>query len=170
MSGLPNRILSATSSFAHDPVGCTSLVSSSLSLIRSNSACNAFLSVFQESAEEEARQADFRYSRNIALSPIDGIPVAVKDNFVVESPVHSTTAGSKMLQNFKSPVTATVVERLRKAGAILVGKTNMDEFGMGSGSVNGAFGPVRNPRNLMLSAGGSSGGSAAAVAFGGCLA
>jgi aspartyl-tRNA(Asn)/glutamyl-tRNA(Gln) amidotransferase subunit A len=95
---------------------------------------------------------------------LKGIQLAVKDNFCVSGV--PTTACSKMLQGHVSPYTATVVERALLAGAEYVGKTNMDEFGMGSFSVNSSHGPVHNPRDPHRSAGGSSGGSAAAVANG----
>lgn len=84
----------------------------------------------------------FRYKMGKPLSPLDGIPIAIKDNFCTAD--IPTTCGSKMLQNYTPPYSATVVERLKEAGAIIVGKSNLDEFGMGSGTVDSTAGPSQN--------------------------
>ncbi|KAI9483998.1 MAG: amidase signature domain-containing protein [Benjaminiella poitrasii] len=139
---------------------------------RHNGEINAFISVSDRIVlEEKAKESDERQLKGATLSPIDGTVIAVKDNICTRS--LPTTCASNMLKDFSSPYDATVVELLQKAGALIVGKTNMDEFGMGSLNVHSAFGPVVNPlstKDKRLSAGGSSGGSAASVAMGMCTA
>ena len=126
-----------------------------------NPNINAFLTVERERALESARAADRRIAAGNG-GPLTGIPVAHKD--VLMTAGVKTTCGSRMLANFVAPYSAFVVERLADAGMVLVGKTNMDEFAMGSSNENSYFGPVRNPWNTDCVPGGSSGGSAAAVA------
>jgi aspartyl-tRNA(Asn)/glutamyl-tRNA(Gln) amidotransferase subunit A len=122
---------------------------------------NAFITVEEETAMASAQQADKRLS-NGEHGPLTGVPIAHKDIFCTRGIL--TTCGSKMLRNFIAPYDATVVERLADAGSVLTGKTNMDEFAMGSSNETSYFGPVRNPWNRECVPGGSSGGSAAAVA------
>jgi aspartyl-tRNA(Asn)/glutamyl-tRNA(Gln) amidotransferase subunit A len=122
---------------------------------------NAFIEVEPGLTLEAARAADERIAAGTA-GPLTGVPVAHKDVFVTRG-WHST-AGSRMLAGYESPFDATVVERLARAGMVTLGKTNMDEFAMGSSNENSAFGPVRNPWDTRAVPGGSSGGSAAAVA------
>ncbi len=129
-----------------------------------NPTLNAFLTVTRETALEQADESDARIARGEELRPLEGVPVAVKDNLVVAGV--RTTCGSKILEHYLPPYTATAVERLRAAGAVVVGKTNCDEFAMGSSSENSAYGPVRNPWDESRVPGGSSGGSAVAVAAG----
>ena len=126
---------------------------------------NAFITVTADLAREQAKQSDVRRASGKAL-PLDGFPIAVKDNFCMTD--IRTSAGSKMLENFVPPYESTLTKRLLEAGAVIVGKTNMDEFAMGSSTETSFFGPTLNPeaRRLGLAdrvPGGSSGGSAAAV-------
>ncbi len=130
-----------------------------------NTELNAFITVCDESALDQARAADTARANGEAGALL-GIPMAHKDIFCTQG--ISTTCGSRMLQNFVSPYDATVVERFKAAGAVTLGKTNMDEFAMGSSNENSFFGPVRNPWDTNRVPGGSSGGSAAAVAAGLC--
>jgi aspartyl-tRNA(Asn)/glutamyl-tRNA(Gln) amidotransferase subunit A len=129
-----------------------------------NPSINAILTVTSDLALELADACDARVRRGEPLRPLEGVPLAVKDNMVIDGV--RTTCASHILQNYAPPYTATAVRRLMDAGAVVVGKTNMDEFAMGSSNENSAFGPVRNPRALDRVPGGSSGGSAAAVASG----
>jgi len=126
-----------------------------------NGRLHAFHSVESERALTKARALDVSVA---ARGPLHGVPIALKDNMVVAGTI--TTAGSRMLEQYRSPVDATVVERLEAAGAVIVGKTICDEFSMGSSTENSAFGPARNPWALDRAPGGSSGGSAVAVAAG----
>ena len=122
---------------------------------------HAFHQVDADRALDRARALD---RQTAPLGPLHGVPIAIKDNIVVRD--MTTTAGSKILEGFRPPYDATVVERLERAGAVLVGKTICDEFAMGSSTENSAFGPSRNPWDPARTPGGSSGGSAVAVAAG----
>jgi len=122
----------------------------------------AFVSVDGQQAIEQADQIDRRLARREEIGPLAGVPVAIKDNLCTR--FGYTTCASRMLARFASPYDAHVVERLRTAGAIILGKTNMDEFAMGSSTENSSVAITRNPWNLERVPGGSSGGSAAAVA------
>jgi aspartyl-tRNA(Asn)/glutamyl-tRNA(Gln) amidotransferase subunit A len=131
---------------------------------RNDQSIHAFLTLSRDRALEEARRIDGKIAFGEPLEPLAGVPVAIKDNMAVRDVV--TTCGSKILEGYVPPYTATAVERLRGAGAIIVGKTNLDEFAMGSSTENSGFFVTRNPHNLDYVPGGSSGGSAAAVAAG----
>jgi aspartyl-tRNA(Asn)/glutamyl-tRNA(Gln) amidotransferase subunit A len=127
----------------------------------------AYVTLMRETALAEAARAD-EAIRKGAVGALTGIPIALKDICCTNGV--RTTCGSRMLQNFIPPYDATVVEKLRAAGAVLTGKTNMDEFAMGSSTETSFFGATRNPWDLTRIPGGSSGGSAAAVAADECIA
>ena len=132
-----------------------------------NGPINAYISVTAEPALAAAEQADQRLAAGQA-GPLTGIPIAHKDIFCTNGV--KTSCGSRMLDNFVAPYDATIVERLQAAGMSMLGKTNMDEFAMGSSNETSFYGPVRNPWDFERVPGGSSGGSAAAVAAGLCVA
>ena len=136
------------------------LAEESLASIEKNKGLNAYISVLTERAMQKAKESDERRAQGKTLGALDGIPVAIKDNLCLEG--SRTTAASKILENFVAPYTATAVEKF----AVIVGKTNMDEFAMGSSNESSYFGAVENPVAKDRVPGGSSGGSAVAVATG----
>lgn len=125
---------------------------------------NTFITLNKEEALESAKRVDEKILKGEELGSLAGIPVAIKDNIITKD--LRTTAGSKMLENFIPPYESTVVEKIREADGIIIGKTNMDEFAMGSSSETSYYGRVKNPVDLDRVPGGSSGGSAAAVRAG----
>ncbi|XP_033860596.2 glutamyl-tRNA(Gln) amidotransferase subunit A, mitochondrial [Acipenser ruthenus] len=169
-------------------VSPTELCQRCLHFIRKTKFLNAYVTVTEEIALKQAEQAEKRFLKGETLGPLDGIPIAVKDNFSTAS--IQTTCASQMLKGYIPPFNATVVQKLLDQGAVLMGKTNLDEFAMGSGSTDTIFGPVRNPWGYSrqyqercaqnpedtkdssdwLITGGSSGGSAASVASLTCFA
>ncbi|MGZ8536960.1 MAG: Asp-tRNA(Asn)/Glu-tRNA(Gln) amidotransferase subunit GatA [Flavisolibacter sp.] len=143
---------------------CTEAVQFYLSAIEKNHQLNCFLDVYSEEALQRAAELDSQS----AHGKLHGVVIGIKDNILYKD--HRASAGSRILENFISIYSATAVERLLNEGAIILGRQNCDEFGMGSTNENSAFGPVLNPNNQNHVAGGSSGGSAAAVKAGLCMA
>src|ERR1700689_1304834 len=129
---------------------------------RLNPRLNIYMSLTKERAFEQAARIDAMAAKGDPLPPLAGVPVGIKDVLVTQGA--PSTAGSKILQGYCPPYDCTAVARLEAAGAVLLGKTNCDEFAMGSSNENSAYGPVRNPVDPERVPGGSSGGSAAAVA------
>jgi len=123
---------------------------------------SAFLTIIEDSAMSQAKEVDEMISKNQDLDILSGIPCAIKDNILVDG--IKCTAGSKILENYVAPYDAKVVKKLKNRGAVILGKTNLDEFAMGSSTENSAFFTTKNPNDLSRVPGGSSGGSAAAVA------
>ena len=159
----PDTLLAARDAVRNKDVSAESLVREALARIeRLDGGVNAFVST--DAAHALQRAADVDAGR--VTGPLAGVPIALKDNMCLSR--GNTTCSSRMLENFKSPYDATVARKLEDAGAVLVGKTNLDEFAMGSSTENSAFFVTRNPWDDTRVPGGSSGGSAAAVAAGFC--
>ncbi len=133
-----------------------------LKRIEEHKELNAFIEVYAEEARTRAREIDRKRETGQPLGALAGVILAIKDNIVIQD--HRTTCGSHILENFVSPYSATVIEKLLAENALIIGKTNLDEFAMGSSTENSYFGPARNPVDPERVPGGSSGGSAVAVA------
>jgi len=160
---LEQTIRSAADGLASKAFSSTELTKAYLSQIRGlDLELHAYLDVFEGTALDQAHASDERRASGKELGVLDGVPLAIKDNILIQD--QRATAGSQILANYRAAYDATVITRLRKAGSVFLGKTNMDEFAMGSSTERSAFGPTKNPRDLARVPGGSSGGSAAAVA------
>lgn len=158
---LPESIPDLAGRIARGETTARALVESALNAAEQlNETLNAFLQIDRKGALQRVETID-RQSGN---QPLTGIPIAIKDNFCVRG--LQTSCASKILGDYQPPYDATVIKRLLDAGSVIIGKTNCDEFAMGSSNENSAFGPVKNPWDLTRVSGGSSGGSAAAVAAG----
>ncbi len=148
-------------SFKNKKFTCQELVQEYLKVIKEkNTELNAYLEIYED-VLDQAKKADERITKG-EFFPLLGIPIAIKDNILFEG--HKASAGSKILENYVATYDSTVVKELKKQGAILIGRTNMDEFAMGSSTQTSAFGVSRNPYDTSCVPGGSSGGSAVAVA------
>jgi aspartyl-tRNA(Asn)/glutamyl-tRNA(Gln) amidotransferase subunit A len=146
---------------------CRAYVEHCLARIEATRHLNAYIEVWADEALAAADQTDQQLRDDATLGPLFGAVVSLKDNICYEG--HTVTAGSKILEGFESVYSATAVERLLAAGAIIIGRTNCDQFGMGSSNENSVYGPVLNPHDSARVAGGSSGGAAAALQAGTCL-
>ncbi|KAG8522117.1 Glutamyl-tRNA(Gln) amidotransferase subunit A, mitochondrial, partial [Galemys pyrenaicus] len=185
---LGRTLREVSAALKHGQITPTELCQKCLSLIKKTKFLNAYITVSEEVALKQAEESEKRYKKGHSLGDLDGIPIAVKDNFSTSG--IETTCASNMLKGYVPPYNATVVQKLLDQGALLIGKTNLDEFAMGSGSTDGVFGPVKNPwsyskqykekrkqkhqaenedSNWVIT-GGSSGGSAAAVSAFTCFA
>lgn len=163
MTSIPTSITELRAALDSRKVSAVEVVRATLARIAElDPDLHAFLEVFPERALQDAADVDAARARGEKPGPLAGIPVALKDNMALEW--GKTTCASNMLRDYRSPFTATAAQKLINAGAIIIGKTNLDEFAMGSSTEHSAFGPTRNPWDRSRVPGGSSGGSAAAVA------
>ncbi len=169
MSLLDKTIVGAAHELACGTFSAVELTRAYLAQARGlNGTCNAYLTIDEEGALTAAKASDGRRAAKQVLGALDGIPLAIKDNILLQGV--RATGGSKILDGYIAAYDATVIERLKAAGAVFLGKTNLDEFAMGSSTEHSAFGPTTHPRDPARVPGGSSGGSAAAVAADMCIA
>lgn len=160
---LNHTIVSATEGLSQRQFSAEELTRTYLAQARGlNVALNAYLTIDEEGAVAGARASDERRAAGQERGPLDGVPLAIKDNILIQG--LRATGGSSILDRYIATYDATVITRLKEAGAVFLGKTNLDEFAMGSSTEHSAFGPTKHPRDLERVPGGSSGGSAAAVA------
>ncbi len=165
MSIFDKKIMEIHNELSNKQLSVSELVDASFARIKeTDEKVQAFLSLNEEGAQNKAKQLDEQISRNEEMGLLFGLTAAIKDNIVTEGV--RTTAGSKLLTNYDPIYNATAMDRLAAAEAVMIGKTNLDEFGMGSSTENSGFQKTYNPWNLEYVPGGSSGGSAAAVATG----
>ncbi len=159
-------IKKAHQAFKKKEFTCVQLAEEYLKVIKEkNSEINAYLEIYED-VLEQAREADKKFTEGSATL-MTGIPIAIKDNILIKERIASS--GSKILENYTATYNATVIEKLKKAGAIFMGRTNMDEFAMGVSTENSAYGVTKNPHDLKRVSGGSSGGSTACIAMNGAL-
>lgn len=162
-----NSLSEVQTDLNNNSVTCTDLTNAYIQRIEEKKDLNIFLEVFKNSALEKAKEVDEKI-KNKTGGKLAGLVIALKDNICYKG--HRVSASSRILETFESLYSATVVERLIAEDAVIIGRTNCDEFAMGSSNENSAFGTVKNPYNIKCVPGGSSGGSAAAVAADLCLA
>jgi len=166
---MPQSITSIHNSLIKKQLSCQELIKSYLDKIKKNDGkIHAFLEVFGDEAKAKAKEIDAKIAKKEKIGLLEGVPIALKDNLLYKNYIASS--GSKILEKYVAPYSATVVKKLEDAEAIFIGRANMDEFAMGSSTENSAYGPTKNPHDLSRVPGGSSGGSAAAVAAEMCVA
>src|SRR3989344_1262956 len=163
---MPGSIQEASALLQKDEVTSVELTEALLAREKEKDNLNAYLELFEEDALAQAKEAD-RRRKNGESGNLLGIPLAIKDNILIEG--KRAGAASKMLEHYTATYDATVLSKLRGGGAVFIGRTNMDEFALGGSTENSAFGPTKNPHDEERVAGGTSGGSAAAVAAGPAL-
>jgi aspartyl-tRNA(Asn)/glutamyl-tRNA(Gln) amidotransferase subunit A len=159
------RVIDIQADLIAGSLTCVELVNHYLTQIQEKAHLNAFLEVWADEALDKARLVDAKIASG-SYGKLAGVVIALKDNLSYKG--HKVTASSKILEGFEALYTATAVERLEQEDAIFIGRTNCDEFAMGASNENSAFGPVKNPFDESRVPGGSSGGSAVAVAAGMC--